>query len=65
MNTNTLAAAIIGFLLGGLLVSTAASLEDDNPAPADHGSSQHDSHRATPLALAGTPARWHEATLEP
>jgi len=29
MNTNTLAAALIGFLLGGLLVSTAAALDDD------------------------------------
>jgi hypothetical protein len=39
MNTNTLAGAIIGFLLGGLTVSSAAELEnDDNPAPT-HGSS--------------------------
>lgn len=51
MNTNTLAAGVIGFLLGGLLVSTAAALEDDNPAPADHGSSQHLSRPAAPLAL--------------
>lgn len=36
MNTNTLAAGVIGFLLGGLVVSTAASLEDDDRGPA-HG----------------------------
>ena len=35
MNTNTLAAAVIGFLLGGLVVSVAAELEKDGePAPA-------------------------------
>ena len=38
MNVNTLAAGIIGFLLGGLVVSTAASLEDDDSAPS-HGQS--------------------------
>ncbi len=40
MNTNTLAAAVVGFLLGGLTVSVAAQLEDtgDTPAPT-HGSS--------------------------
>ncbi len=32
MNTTTLAAGVIGFLLGGLTVSIAAELEDD-PAP--------------------------------
>ncbi|MFC7490519.1 MULTISPECIES: hypothetical protein [unclassified Knoellia] len=47
MNTNTLAAGIIGFLLGGLLVSTAAALEDDSPAPTDHGSSQQLSRPAS------------------
>lgn len=36
MNTNTLAAGVIGFLLGGLVVSIAAEIEDDSP-PA-HGS---------------------------
>lgn len=36
MNVNTLAAGVIGFLLGGLVVSTAASLEDDDKVPA-HG----------------------------
>ena len=36
MNTNTLAAGVIGFLLGGLVVSTAASIEDDDRGPA-HG----------------------------
>lgn len=41
MNTNTLAAAVVGFLLGGLTVSIAAELEnDDNPEPT-HGSSTH------------------------
>lgn len=40
MNTNTLAAAVIGFLLGGLTVSIAAELEQDDPAPS-HGSSNH------------------------
>jgi hypothetical protein len=41
MNTNTLAAGVIGFLLGGLTVSIAADLEDEkDPAPA-HGSSNH------------------------
>jgi hypothetical protein len=40
MNTNTLAAAVIGFLFGGLVVSIAAELEkSDPPAPA-HGSGQ-------------------------
>ena len=36
MNTNVLAAGIIGFLLGGLTVSVAAEIENDAPAPA-HG----------------------------
>jgi len=37
MNTNTLAAALVGFMLGGLVVSIAAEIEDDEtPAPA-HG----------------------------
>ena len=53
MNTNTLAAAVIGFLLGGLLVSTAVALQDDNPSPTDHPSSQHESQRPRPLALTG------------
>ncbi|TWG97430.1 hypothetical protein L615_003500000480 [Nocardioides sp. J9] len=30
MSTTTLAAGVAGFLLGGLVVSTAASLEDDD-----------------------------------
>ena len=36
MNTNTLAAGLVGFLLGGLTVSVAAELEDDtnDPRPA-------------------------------
>jgi hypothetical protein len=41
MNTNTLAAAVIGFLLGGLTVSIAAELEDDEPTPPSYGSSIH------------------------
>jgi len=41
MNTNTLAAGVIGFLLGGLTVSIAADLEDEkDPAPS-HGTSNH------------------------
>ena len=36
MNTNTLAAALVGFLLGGLTVSVAAKLED-NGANSPHG----------------------------
>ncbi|WP_182379911.1 hypothetical protein [Nocardioides sp. WS12] len=38
MNVNTLAAGVIGFLLGGLVVSTAASLEDDDSKSPSHGS---------------------------
>jgi hypothetical protein len=41
MNTNVLAAGVIGFLLGGLTVSIAAELEDDEPAPPSHGASVH------------------------
>jgi hypothetical protein len=41
MNTNVLAGAVIGFLLGGLTVSVAAELEDDEPKPPpSHGISQ-------------------------
>lgn len=40
MNTTTLAAAVIGFLIGGLTVSIAAELEDDASSPS-HGSSNH------------------------
>ncbi len=39
MNTNTLAAGVVGFLLGGLTVSIAAELEDDNNPQPTHGSS--------------------------
>ena len=42
MNTNTLAAALVGFMLGGLTVSIAADLENDEPKPT-HGSSNHQS----------------------
>jgi len=39
MNTTTLAAGVIGFLLGGLTVSIAAELEDEpsRPPPPSHG----------------------------
>jgi hypothetical protein len=40
MNTNVLAAGVVGVLLGGLTVSVAAELEDDEPRPPTHGS-QH------------------------
>ena len=36
MNTNTLAAALVGFMLGGLTVSIAAELED-NGSSSPHG----------------------------
>ncbi len=38
MNTHTLAAALAGFLLGGLTVSVAAQFEDDktHSAPSVH-----------------------------
>jgi hypothetical protein len=39
MSTNTLAAAIIGFLLGGLTVSVAAELESDDGSRGGHESS--------------------------
>ena len=42
MNTTTLAAALIGFMLGGLTVSIAAELEDDGGSdPAPHGAGLH------------------------
>ncbi len=45
MNTTTLAAGVIGFLLGGLTVSIAAELENEpDPAPSQ-GSSQHETVR--------------------
>lgn len=37
VNTNTLAAALVGFLLGGLTVSIAAQLDDDT-GDSPHGS---------------------------
>ena len=36
MNPTTLAAGVVGFLLGGLVVSVAAQLEKDDDGPA-HG----------------------------
>ena len=47
MNTNTLAAAVIGFMLGGLTVSIAAELEDDGAQPPAHGSSSHETDRSS------------------
>lgn len=42
MNVNTLAAGVIGFLLGGLTVSTAAWIEDGgDQEPVRHDSAQH------------------------
>lgn len=40
MNTTTLAAAIVGFLLGGLTVSIAAELENGDPS-SGHGAGYH------------------------
>ena len=37
MNTNVLAAGLVGFMLGGLTVSVAAELEDD-AGSSGHGS---------------------------
>lgn len=45
MNTKTLAAAVIGFLLGGLTVSIAAQLENDTSPQPTHGSGIHQSDR--------------------
>ena len=39
MNTNILAAALIGFLLGGLVVSIAAQLESKGAEAPSHSSS--------------------------
>jgi hypothetical protein len=47
VNTNALAAAFIGFLLGGLTVSIAAELEDDGAPPPFHGSSSHEADRSS------------------
>jgi hypothetical protein len=43
MNTNVLAAGVIGFLLGGLTVSIAAELEDDQDPKPSHSTSNHQS----------------------
>lgn len=37
MNTNTLAAGVVGFLLGGLVVSVAAELENGPEQEPTHG----------------------------
>jgi hypothetical protein len=42
MNTNTLAAGLVGFMLGGLVVSVAAELEADDPPPAHESSATTD-----------------------
>lgn len=46
MNTTALAAAVAGFLLGGLVASTAASLSDDadHPAGTSQTSTSQDRH---------------------
>jgi hypothetical protein len=41
VNTNTLAAGVIGFLLGGLTVSIAAELEDGAAPQPSHASASH------------------------
>ena len=41
MNTNTLAAAVVGFLLGGLTVSIAAEIENNEDPEPTHGASNH------------------------
>jgi hypothetical protein len=41
MNTNILAAGLIGFLLGGLVVSTAAQLESNGTEAPSHSSISH------------------------
>jgi hypothetical protein len=43
MNTRTLAAAVVGFLLGGLTVSIAAELENDADPKPTHGPSNQQS----------------------
>ena len=47
VNTNTLAAAVIGFMLGGLTVSIAAELEDEGESPPSHGSSSQQVDRSS------------------
>lgn len=37
MTTTTLAAGVVGFLLGGLTVSVAAQVQTDDPRPPAHG----------------------------
>lgn len=43
MNTNSLAAALVGFMLGGLTVSIAAELENDDEPRPTHSSTNHQS----------------------
>jgi hypothetical protein len=47
VNTNVLASALIGFLLGGLTVSIAAELEDDNDPAPSHGAGNHQVDRSS------------------
>jgi hypothetical protein len=52
VNTNTLAAGVIGFLLGGLVVSVAAELEKNDEAPApSHSSGIHQVDRTQEALL--------------
>lgn len=45
MNTSTLAAAVLSFLLGGLTVSVAAELKDNGRPPAHSSSVRHNPER--------------------
>lgn len=64
MNSNTFAAGVVGFLLGGLTVSIAAELEnDDDPKPA-HGSSNHQSTERSDATMA-RPADNRPAGIRP
>lgn len=47
MNTNVLAGALVGFLLGGLTVSIAAELENENDTAPSHGAGIHQLDRSS------------------